>query len=100
MSEPTERILAVLNEMAAADPEATRALAFTRVPCNRALADHPTIEVLADDDMASFEVGLLGVVNGLARALDPGLKDMAVAAVFNDGKLVRFDVVNPRLRSE
>lgn len=38
-------VLKVLNESLAADEPAIRALVNIRVPCNKALADHPTIEV-------------------------------------------------------
>lgn len=62
--------LQVLNEAYAADPAAIHALICNRVPCNQALADHPTIQVEVNRVAAgeSYAVGMLGVINGLVEA--------------------------------
>jgi len=59
-----DRIIEVLNSALEADPAAVYALVESRVPCNEALADHPTIQVLAEG--GTYGVGLLGILNGLA----------------------------------
>ena len=81
-------VLAVLNEMVAMDPEAAHALVEQRVPCNKALQGHPTIQVQVDGTKA--KVGLLGVLNGLFGADEEGWGP--IAACFDDdtGKLTGF----------
>jgi len=59
-----DRIVEVMNSALESDPAAVYALTEARVPCNKALAEHPTIQVAADG--GKFGVGLLGVLNGLA----------------------------------
>jgi hypothetical protein len=58
-----DQALTILNEMVRADPEAVRSLVEARVPCNRALAYHPTVQVSQKDN--GFSVGFLGVINGI-----------------------------------
>ncbi len=61
-----------LNRAFAADPEAIHAILCNRVPCNRALAEDPTIvvgeSVVAPD---AFNVGVVGILNGIL--VDMGL---------------------------
>jgi len=64
-------VIRILNEMVVSDPEAVRALIETRVSCNESLADHPSVQVQAAPD-GSFQVGLLGVLNGLFGTDDEG----------------------------
>jgi hypothetical protein len=59
-----DRIVEVMNSALEMDPAAVYALVESRVPCNRELADHPTIQVSAEG--GKYGVGLLGVLNGLA----------------------------------
>lgn len=62
--------LRVLNEAYAADPAAMHAMVNLRVPCNDALADHPTIQVGANQfsDALRFDVGIVGILNGIFEA--------------------------------
>ena len=51
-----------LNEIAKVDPEAMGKLIETRVSCNKALQNHPTVQTCT----AAFPcVGMLGIINGL-----------------------------------
>lgn len=55
-----------LNRAFAADPEAVHAILCNRVPCNKTLADDPTIvvgESLVAPD--AFNVGIIGLLNGV-----------------------------------
>jgi len=63
-------VLEVLNRAHTADPDAMCALVNARVPCNEALANDPTIQVghPNDDPSKGYEVGLVGVLNGLFGA--------------------------------
>lgn len=66
-----ERIVRVLNRALMADPNAIQALIDNRVPCNRELADDPEIQVGTQDN--GFEVGMLGILNGITGTIDrPG----------------------------
>ncbi len=76
-----------LNTMLEADPRAMQALIQLRIPCNQALADHPTAQV--GNDPEGYTVGPLGIINGLF-GVD---KDQwgHIAAVYEDGILRRFE---------
>ena len=75
--------ITILNEAYAADPVAVGALIEHRVPCNTALADHPTITVAGEEP----SVGLLGIINGI---LTP-ITGCRVASMHSpDGKLTGF----------
>ena len=59
-----QEVIALLNEASQLDPMAIRALVEYRVPCNCALADHPTIEVGCTED-GDPRLGTIGIINGL-----------------------------------
>ena len=88
-----DRTIAYLNELKDADPQAMRDLIETRVPCNTALADHPTVQVQARKE-GGFVVGLLGILNGLLGADTDGWGFLCVK--YDDGKLVEFMRTPPR----
>jgi hypothetical protein len=72
-----EKIVDLLNELYFLDPELMRQLTVRRVPCNRALADHPTVTVLSPNEAdPPYSCGLLGVINGIA-----GLDGRVIGAV-------------------
>jgi hypothetical protein len=88
-----DRIIGLLNEMTQADREAVQLLVETRVPCNDALADHPTVQV--HSERGRHTVGLLGILNGILGADDEGWG--YVCAVFDDHmQLVNFKPTPPR----
>lgn len=63
-------VLAVLNSAFAADPAAIHALVANRVPCNSALADHPTVVVdSAPIGASNFNLGMLGLLNGVVEVM-------------------------------
>ncbi|TXH15675.1 MAG: hypothetical protein E6R03_06765 [Hyphomicrobiaceae bacterium] len=86
----TPDLIAFLNSIAAIDPAAMHALLLLRVPCNEALADHPTAQVRSDERGAS--ISLLGLLNGYCGAHDDGLNKGCgpVAAVYEDSKFKGF----------
>lgn len=81
-----------LNEIASHDLEALHQLIETRVPCNEALANHPTVQVQKAADGNGYVVGILGLLNGLVGAMDDGPKKGwgFVAASYDEDKLVKF----------
>lgn len=61
----------LLNSAVAADDIAMECLIESRVECNKALADHPTIQV-AGHGTGTYTVGLLGILNGLFGISETG----------------------------
>lgn len=85
-----QHAIVLLNELVQLDPLAAHALIEQRVPCNGALADHPTVQVVQSEEEGTYAVGLLGILNGLFGTDAEGWD--IVAAVFDDqGQLVRFE---------
>lgn len=64
------RVVELMNEMLAADPVATRSLMINRTPCNKTLAEHPTVQVWRQE--GGYAVTLMGILNGLVGAVDEG----------------------------
>lgn len=58
-----DKTIEFLNQLLELDPVAVSALVERRVPCNEALAVHPTVQVCSEG--SEYRVGLLGVLNGL-----------------------------------
>ncbi len=87
--EMIDHTIAFLNELVAIDPEALALLIETRVPCNQALADHPSVQVQSrggGEPGWRFCVGFLGVLNGILGADDNGWGFVCV--VLDDDKRV------------
>lgn len=80
--------LRILNEILALDPSIAHALVERRWGCNKALADHPTIQV--SQDQYGTHVGILGVLNGIFGADDEGWGPIC-AVVEDDGRISRFE---------
>jgi hypothetical protein len=83
-----EQILGLLRSAAAADPAAIEKLLETRVPCNQAMVDHPTI-IVGGLDPNKPGVGMLGFLNGL---LD--IHKERIAMVVGSGP-VTFKIITP-----
>ncbi len=79
--ELAERVVELLNGMLEMDRPAVGALIANRVPCNRELADHPTVQV--GRQHGGFHVGLLGIVNGIC-GIDDATGWGAITAVFDE----------------
>ena len=73
-------VLDCLNTAFQSDPVAIQALCCNRVPCNQALADHPTIPVDQFPGGDGCIVGAIGLVNGVLDSMDLPL----VAMQFSD----------------
>jgi hypothetical protein len=91
--ENVDKVLTFLNELVALDRAAVERLVETRVQCNDAIADHPSVQVGKDAD-GNPVVGLLGIVNGLMGTQPEGANKPGwgyIAASFDDGgKLAGF----------
>lgn len=84
-----QETIAFLNELLVIDEPALRAICFQRVPCNRDLAEHPTVQVNTRQEDGSLGVGLLGVLNGLFGADAAGWGPIT-AVVEADGRISSF----------
>jgi hypothetical protein len=82
------KVIDSLNAALKADPAAIQALVANRVPCNRALADHPTVQV-GEPAPDIFMVGALGLINGV---VEPLTGDRVAVALSDDGdgRIVAF----------
>ena len=74
------RIIEYLNELLELDRPAVAAMIANRVPCNVALAGHPTCQVVRQQ--RGYNVGLLGVLNGLCGVDERGWGP--IAACFDE----------------
>lgn len=85
------QIIGRLNEIAATDPLAIDTLLKIRVPCNKAMADHPMVQVFSVE--GGGMVGMLGILNGIVGVIPDGPRRGCgyIAAEIDDaGKFVRF----------
>lgn len=80
-------LIEYLNSLVEIDPAAIQELIEARVPCNEQLLNHPTVQVLKEDEHAVPKLGFLGVLNGFM-----GESNGYIMASFDDqtGKLLRF----------
>ena len=78
--------VAYLNELIELDRPALAALIANRVPCNLALAEHPSCQV--GSQHGGFHVGMIGILNGMFGV---GAMDERgwgpITWVFEDGNL-------------
>lgn len=93
MIEDAKRMIDYLNTLISLDPDAITLLAETRVPCNEALADHPSVQVL--EDGGSMKVGLLGILNGFLGAYELDGWGPLAAVYSDEGKIVEFALHDP-----
>ncbi len=68
--ETAHKVVAFLNDLLEYDRPAVAALIANRVPCNKKMAEHPTVQVNAQH--GGYHVGLLGILNGLCGAKENG----------------------------
>jgi hypothetical protein len=94
----------LLNEALALDPDTMNAMFAPRWYCNKALADHPTIQVWAhppDGGLPTYMVGLIGLLNGIfVHDEATGLGAIAININDESRKLVGFSRFTPRAATE
>lgn len=100
----TEDLIEFLNELNRVDPDAVASLMRARVPCNEALATHPTVQVGrgAAREPQCYEVGILGVLNGYCGVYGSGVRagwGPITAIVDEDtGFVERFELTKNEVR--
>lgn len=95
------RIVELMNEALELDPDAVTALRSHYVPCNVALTGHESIQVglvPGDHPERGYQVGLLGILNGIA-GVDFRTNWGAVSVIVDkeSGRIERFEVLEDRL---
>ena len=90
-----EETLRFLNELLEVDRDAVAALIEQRVPCNKAMCEHATVQVDEKGHVGLLGIlnGLLGILNGLHGVFEAGEKRGwgPIAACYDHGKLLRFE---------
>lgn len=66
-----ESLVTYFNQLLAIDRPAIAAMFANRVPCNKAMADHPTVQVTAQH--GGYHVGLIGILNGFCGVREDGM---------------------------
>lgn len=91
----------VLNEIHAEDPTVMPALIAFRVPCNQEIGDHPAVQVGLREgaDKADlengYEVGFLGILNGIFGTMPSTETGYICAHYDTDGRLTHFGSLEP-----
>lgn len=93
----TPAIVAFLNRLVEADRDCIELLIESRRPCNKTMADHPTVQV--HEAAGLYSVGMLGILNGFCGVFDDGPRRGCgpIQAVYEDGRLVKF-LVDPEYK--
>lgn len=94
-----EGVIDFLNELVKLDKLALERVMLHRVPCNNALADHPTVQVGygPPGSLPPWEVGMLGILNGLFGVSGDGY-GFITAVIDNDGERpIEFVRTKPEL---
>ena len=86
----TDAFITFLNDLVEIDRAFIQALIGYRLPCNRAMADHASVQVAGDG--GCFQAGFLGVINGFLGTVDDGPKAGwgPITALFADGEVTGF----------
>jgi hypothetical protein len=83
------QVIALLNEALACDREWVERMTYERKFCNKALADHPAIQVDEDAHGQGYSAGLLAIVNGMFGTDEKGWG--RISAIRRGGRIVRFE---------
>jgi len=91
---------AFLNTLLDADQSFVERLISHRLPCNEAIANHPSVQV--GNKGAGYEAGILGVLNGFFGVFDNGPRRGwgALMAVYEGERLVRFAIMSEPSQGE
>lgn len=94
--DPIDTAIEVLNRIHAADPEVLPVLIAQRVKCNEAVAADPTVQVHWHEGYKCWQVGLLGILNGI-YGIQEGGGGYIGAHYDDDGILVEFIRMTPKV---
>lgn len=98
-----EYVINFLNELTKIDKNAIEKLIECRVLCNEKLAEHESVQVVANMEEnagKSYSVGILGILNGLVGVHDESGWGY-IAAVYDDnGKFEKFEQTPKTIKKE
>lgn len=83
----------LLNSLLKIDKEGISKLFQTRVKCNEALADHPTVQVFFNKKENRCYVGILGFLNGLFGIADDGFGAITMNVDDNNNLITEFKII-------
>lgn len=83
-----EDVFELLNELLEIDRDFIQELVSARINCNKAMADHPTVQVL-DTGSGGYKTGIIGILNGLFGIREDGFGAICVYLDEN-GNIERF----------
>ena len=88
-------VVDLLNEILELDPEAVNALFRVRSSCNKALAEHETVQVLGmgEGEKAFYAVGFLGILGGMFGKDERGWSHICMVRDDETGRIQKFSVV-------
>jgi len=92
-----QQVIDLMNEALNLDREAITNLVRTRVVCNKALTEHPTIQVGGEDPNIG-EVGLLGIINGLFSKTKGGWGK--ICTISENGFIERFSLTEKETKGK
>lgn len=81
-------IITFLNELVEADQPSIEALVEFRAICNEVIGEHPTVQTVRNGDI--YQVGLLGILNGIVGARPEDGWGYIAAEFDDDGRLTKF----------
>lgn len=87
-----EEMVKVLNDAFKKDPKAIEMLFGVRVPCNKQLSEHPTIQVGKFEDSNFWLVGMIGIINGYCGTNKDGWGYVGID--YEGDKMKGFKLVN------
>jgi hypothetical protein len=82
----------LLNELLRIDKKAVEKVVFSRVECNEKVANHKSVQVGINEDDGGYEIGLLGILNGIFGVDSCGYGVICVE--MTAGSIVRFRKLN------
>ncbi|MDO8640823.1 MAG: hypothetical protein Q7R33_04715 [Nitrosarchaeum sp.] len=91
-----KQVCNTLNELLKLDPKCAHDLVSYRTKCNKAVADHPTIQVQQFMVDKFPKIGIIGLINGMFGIRNDGMG--AICFEIQNGKILRF-IPTPKRRT-
>ena len=96
-------LIEFFNAALHSDYDAIAALVNHRVPCNKSMVEHPTIQVRKPEEKGKHTLGLLGLLNGYCGTIEEGPKKgwCPICTVIDDetDEILRFALVADAARN-
>jgi len=84
----------LLNGLLETDREFIQNLINSRIPCNKDVADHPTIQVQGYKDYPNVHTcGILGILNGLFGIRENGFGPLCCELDDESGEIITFKLI-------